>query len=110
MKTEAALSNIAAAKAPQKGRFFMANVRRRESNQSNRWHIKRKEGAELFLEIILDRDFDPSILDGKKYRRRDNTITANGTKEEMLAIISALESVGGDRTIIMREAKNEQKD
>lgn len=88
----------------------MANVRRRKSSQSNRWHIKRKEVAELYLEIILDRDFDPSILDGKKYRRRDNTITANGTKEEMLAIISALESVGGDRTIIMREVKNEQKD
>lgn len=64
----------------------------------------------MYLEIILDRDFDPSILDGKKYRRRGNTITANGTKEEMLAIISTLESVGGDRTIIMREVKNEQKD
>lgn len=64
----------------------------------------------MYLEIILDRDFNPDILDGKKYWRRNNTITANGTKEEMLAIVQALESVGGDRTIIMREAKNEQKD
>lgn len=70
----------------------------------------RKEVAELYLEIILERDFDPSILDGKKYRRRGNIITANGPKEEMLAIIRTLESVGGDRTIIMREVKNEQKD
>ncbi len=88
----------------------MTNVRWVESCQSNRWHIKRKEVAELYLEIILDRDFDPSILDGKKHRRRGNIITANGSKEEMLAIIKTLESVSGDRTIIMREVKNEQKD
>lgn len=107
----AALSKYTAtSKSTLRGDFFMANVRRVESSQSNRWHIKRKEAIELFLEIILDRDFDPSILDGKKYRRRGNIITANGTKEEMLAIIKTLESVGGGRTIIMREVKNEQKD
>lgn len=63
----------------------------------------------MYLEIVFSRDFDPAIIANPNCKRRGNTITARGTKDEMLAIIRAVDSVTCDKTIILREAKDESE-
>lgn len=63
----------------------------------------------MYLEIVFSRDFDPIIVANLNCKRRDNTITAKVTKDEMLAIIRAVDSITCDKTIILREVKDESE-
>lgn len=64
----------------------------------------------MYLEIVFGRDFDPAVFAGFTHRRRGNTITARGTREEMLGIIRAADTIFCDKTIIFREEKDESQE
>lgn len=64
----------------------------------------------MYLEIVFGRDFDPTIIANLNCKRRGNTITARGTREEMLGIIRAADTVFCDKTIIFREEKDESQE
>lgn len=61
----------------------------------------------MYLRIIMDQDFDPSIFYGRDCKVQGNVITAAGTLDELNEIISLSETVLGDRTIIIRKSSKE---
>lgn len=61
----------------------------------------------MYLRIIMDQDFDPSIFYGHNCKVQGSIITAAGTLDEINEIISISETVLGDRTIIIRKSSKE---
>lgn len=64
----------------------------------------------MFLEIVFSRDFDPTIFSGLNCKMRNNVVTAQGTMEELNAIIEVADRIAGERTIIIRRPGNEERE
>lgn len=63
----------------------------------------------MFLEIVFSRDFDPTVFYGMNCKTSGNVVTAQGTMEELNAIIETADEIPGERTIIMRRPGNEER-
>ena len=64
----------------------------------------------MTLEIDFEQDFDESLFSCFKFKREGNTIKAEGSRDEILAIVSVADMIHCDRSIIMREVNYASKE